>query len=78
MLYLGCWQAGQRGGARLSKADSPALLTISRQGLLQAEGGDCVQTQHSQPSQVSSDGVTGGLTSIVLIVLNAVSLQFHG
>lgn len=64
-------------GHSVQRADfSP--LTISGQELLLAEGGGHTQKQHSLIRGSSWNGSCGGLTSVILIVLSAVHLQFQG
>ena len=63
-------------GHSVQRADF-SLLTISGQELLLAEGGGHTQKQHSLIWGSSWNWSCGGLTSVILIVLSAVHLQFQ-
>ena len=61
-------------GRHLSKGQLPHQPTASGQELLGAEGGGYVQKQHRSALILILKLVTGGLTSIILIVLSTVNL----
>ena len=56
----------------------PRPPTTRGQELLSTEGGGYMQKQHRQLWQASWNWSCGGLTSVILIVLGTVSLQFWG
>ena len=69
----------QRGWSGLLPKTTPSTtVTISGQELLKAEGGGYRQKQRGQLWQSPWIVSFGGLTSIILIVLSTVNIQFQG
>ena len=76
LLYFRCWQFGERVADICSKADSPPWQAVGESFYRQSQGWGATCRNSSVISNSHLQLVISGLTSIILVVLRTVNLQF--